>query len=1007
MKSRFLLILAAVVLLSVWVVGCSDDGPAEPEPTQPTTGTVVVNPAPDTLDCTWQLTGPSSYDHNGIGGETLTSLDPGDYTLTWGAVSGWNTPDPASPTLALAAGKTVTFSGTYTVAATEAVSVPDAPSGPAAGVEDQDLSYSASGGASNLGHALEYRFDWGDGSFSDWGTTAVQHSWASDETYNVRAQARCIDHPTVVSDWSAPTVVTITVYVAETISAPVAPTGSASNTVGQTSAYSSSGAVSSYDDDLQYRFDWGDGSFSTWSVSTSASHSWAAEGSFDVRAQARCADHVAVESDWSPVTAVTITAAPVEMVSTPDAPGGPVSGETNVSLIYTASGAVNSFSHLVEYRFDFDDGYVSPWMATLTSLSHSWATAGSYDVIVQARCRTHPAIESEWSAPTTVVISVPAEIIASPPGAINGIADGIINEPYEYAAYHSSMTNLGHSVEGRFEWGDGTYSDWIATAPYEATHTWPTEGTYTVKYEARCSLHTDISYSADSLVVTITTTAVETISKPGYVNYSYDLRNPEINIERNYTAFGGTNSLGHDQEVLIDWGDGTQSGWVPNFSLVAKTWTSVGTYPMTRQARCAAHPEVVSEWSDPIYINPRAPETVSTPDAPPGPTVGYRNENMYYTGTGSESSWHTGWIEYRFDWGDGTAITAWATDTTLVHRFTTFGEYEVKTQARCVYPGHGEPESEWSPPTTVSIVEKVTIYQYGPRGPYYAAVDESNTFEAYHEAFSDAGHTTFEYQFDWGDGTFSEWSSSMSADHAFTAAGTYDVYYRARCAADTDAVSDWSTQYKRVEVTDAPEAVSTPDIPTVYPPTAVVVGQDIQIGTSNCFSNHGHPVEFQFDYGDGTVSEWTAGTPSSSFYQLTLYHTYTSVGSFEITVKARCATHPAVESAVSGIRPIDVYEEITEPATPTGPATGTLGANLTFTTTGSTSSEGHALEYSFEYRRGSYTVVYTSDWSASLSDDHVFTDARSDYSVRVRARCATDTSAVSSFSSLFYFTVTE
>jgi hypothetical protein len=166
-------------------------------------------------------------------------------------------------------------------------------------------------------------------------------------------------------------------------------------------------------------------------------------------------------------------------------------------------------------------------------------------------------------------------------------------------------------------------------------------------------------------------------------------------------------------------------------------------------------------------------------------------------------------------------------------------------------------------------------------------------------------------------------------------------------------------------------------------------------------------VEFQFDYGDGTVSEWTAGTPWSSFYQLTLYHTYTSVGSFEITVKARCATHPAVESAVSGIRPIDVYEEITEPATPTGPATGTLGANLTFTTTGSTSSEGHALEYSFEYRRGSYTVVYTSDWSASLSDDHVFTDARSDYSVRVRARCATDTSAVSSFSSLFYFTVTE
>ncbi len=455
MKSRFLLILAAVVLLSVWTVGCSDDGPAEPEPTQPTTGTVVVNPAPDTLDCTWQLTGPSSYDHNGTGGETLTSLTPGDYTLTWGAVSGWNTPDPVSPTLALAAGKTTTFNGTYTAAVTEAVGTPGAPTGPATGVENQDLSYSASGAVSNLGHTVEYRFDWGDGSFSDWGTTAVQHSWATAETYDVKAQARCIDHPTFVSEWSAATTVTISVYVAETVSAPVTPTGSATNQVGQTSAYSSSGAVSSYDDDLQYRFDWGDGSFSGWSVSTSASHSWSAEGPFDVRAQARCADHVAVESGWSPVLTVTITSAPEEAVSEPGAPAGPVSGETGDNLMYTASGAASSFGDLVEYRFDFDDGTISPWLGAATSRSHVWSTAGSYYVIVQARCRTHPAIESDWSAATTVVISDPAEIIASPPGAINGVAAGIINDPYDYVVYHSTQTNLGHAVEGRFDWGDG------------------------------------------------------------------------------------------------------------------------------------------------------------------------------------------------------------------------------------------------------------------------------------------------------------------------------------------------------------------------------------------------------------------------------------------------------------------------------------------------------------------------------------------------------------------------
>ena len=352
------------------------------------------------------------------------------------------------------------------------------------------------------------------------------------------------------------------------------------------------------------------------------------------------------------------------------------------------------------------------------------------------------------------------------------------------------------------------------------------------------------------------------------------------------------------------------------------------------------------------------------------------------------------------------AITEWSADTIQAHQYAAYGVYEVKTQARCGFPGHGEPESEWSPPTTVSIVEEITIYQYGPEGPYYAAVDESNTFEAYHEAFSDAGHTTFEYQFDWGDGTFSAWSSSMSADYAFTSVGTYDVLYRARCAVDTEAVSDWSSQYKRVEVTDAPESIGTPDYPSA-PSGLQEVGDAFNISISGSFSSHGHPIEYQFDYGDGTTSGWVAGTPWSSYYQLSLQHTYTAIGSYEVTCTARCATHPGIESAVSGIRTIEVIEVIVRLSTPTGPATGVLGANLTFTTTGSTSSEGHALEYQFEYRRGTYSVVHTSDWSTSLTDDHVFTTAATNYNVRVRARCATHTNAMTYYSNPFNFTITE
>ena len=94
----------------VLAIGCSDD---ETTTTPTPEATVVVDATPDGLGCPWQLTGPGSYSHNGQDDETLNKLTPGDYTLTWGAVTGWNSPNPDTETKSVADGKTVTFSGTY------------------------------------------------------------------------------------------------------------------------------------------------------------------------------------------------------------------------------------------------------------------------------------------------------------------------------------------------------------------------------------------------------------------------------------------------------------------------------------------------------------------------------------------------------------------------------------------------------------------------------------------------------------------------------------------------------------------------------------------------------------------------------------------------------------------------------------------------------------------------------------------------------------------------------
>jgi hypothetical protein len=59
------------------------------------------------------------------------------------------------------------------------------------------------GSHSNLGHPIQYRFDWGDGTYADWVTsTEASKKWSSAGIYNLRVKARCSMHTMIESDWS-------------------------------------------------------------------------------------------------------------------------------------------------------------------------------------------------------------------------------------------------------------------------------------------------------------------------------------------------------------------------------------------------------------------------------------------------------------------------------------------------------------------------------------------------------------------------------------------------------------------------------------------------------------------------------------------------------------------------------------------------------------------------------------------------------------------------------------
>ncbi len=84
----------------------------------------------------------------------------------------------------------------------ETVSTPNTPTGPSGGKVGQSLTFRTGGATSNMGHEIEYKFNWGDGSQSSWGSSTRSHTFTSSGVKNVKVQARCKTHPSVLSEYS-------------------------------------------------------------------------------------------------------------------------------------------------------------------------------------------------------------------------------------------------------------------------------------------------------------------------------------------------------------------------------------------------------------------------------------------------------------------------------------------------------------------------------------------------------------------------------------------------------------------------------------------------------------------------------------------------------------------------------------------------------------------------------------------------------------------------------------
>jgi hypothetical protein len=535
----------------------------------------------------------------------------------------------------------------------------------------------------------------------------------------------------------------VELQVAETVSAPSILSGPTSGTVGTSYNYSTGGSSSSLGHDVQYFFDWGDGSNSGWLPVgiASASHSWGSAGTYPVKVQARCAADTDVVSSLSSSLSVTISPATV-----------PSTVATNPSGLQIM---VDGSTYTAPHTFDWTPGsshnlsIPSPQSGTSGTryVYSSWSDGGAQTHTINA-----PSSSTTYTASFTTEYSLTTSVSPSGAGTVTPLGtnwydsgqnvslSATANPGYTFGAWSGDFSgttnptsiamNGPKNVVANFTQNQYTLtvniipsgSGSVAKSPDKASYTYGEQVILTATANPGYTFSNwvwDVSGTTNPITLTVngnkTATAYfikipETVSTPSVL--SGPTSGTVVATSYSYTTGGSTSSYGHPVEYQFDWnGDGSNlSSW--GSATQSKTWATPGTYNVRARARCTIDTSVVSSWSGTLSVTISAPETVSPPSVLGGPTTGFTGTSYSYTASGSTSSYgHQ--VKYQFDWkGDGSDLSSWGTSTQS-KTWTTPGTYNIKARARCAT--HTSVVSEWSGTLSVNITSNpiLTVLKSG------------------------------------------------------------------------------------------------------------------------------------------------------------------------------------------------------------------------------------------------------------------------------------------------------
>jgi PKD repeat protein len=293
---------------------------------------------------------------------------------------------------------------------------------------------------------------------------------------------------------------------------PSRPSGPTEGNIGQSFTYTTSSSDPD-GDDIEYLFNWDDGTDSGWG-SSSASHAWSDEGTYQVKA--KCRDDWD-ESGWSDSLSVVISGGPQVNAD------GPY--YANVGDLIQFEGSASGGDPPYTWFWNFGDGDTS----TQQNPTHTYSEPGLHDVILVVT----DSLSNEGSDTTYAYIGIGG---GNPSPNANGPYTG---HPGENIQFTGSVINGTSPYSWHWDFGDGNSS-----TEQNPIHAYSTEDTYTVVLNVE-------DFEGKTGTDTTTATIEAIILEPdlgcqGSLNWA-DIK-PGVTVTGSFTV----SNVG-DPETLLNW----------------------------------------------------------------------------------------------------------------------------------------------------------------------------------------------------------------------------------------------------------------------------------------------------------------------------------------------------------------------------------------------------------------------------------------------------------------------